>query len=209
MPTIDSDAHVVETEHTWDFMERADQKYRPLIVRPRGEGGGEYWFIDGKIRGLVRIVMTARELAEVSERTGRDMQTPRETREMENVPARLKHMDELGIDVQVLYPTIFIEQITDKVEWEIAIAKGYNRWLADIYRQGQGRLRWICVLPLLDMSASIEELKFCQQHGACGVFMRGLEGQRLITDPYFYPLYEKISALNLAVGVHVGNGNPK
>ena len=209
MPTIDSDAHVVETEHTWDFMERADQKYRPLIVRPRGEGGGEYWFIDGKIRGLVRIVMTARELAEVSERTGRDMQTPRETREMENVPARLKHMDELGIDVQVLYPTIFIEQITDKVEWEIAIAKGYNRWLADIYRQGQGRLRWICVLPLLDMSASIEELKFCQQHGACGVFMRGIEGQRLITDPYFYPLYEEISALDLAVGVHVGNGNPQ
>ena len=43
MPTIDSDAHVVETEHTWDFMEREDQKYRPLIVRPRGEGGGEYW----------------------------------------------------------------------------------------------------------------------------------------------------------------------
>ena len=47
MPTIDSDAHVVESEHTWDFMDRADQKYRPLIVRPRGEGGGEYWFIDG------------------------------------------------------------------------------------------------------------------------------------------------------------------
>src|SRR5262245_8752448 len=93
MPTIDSDAHVVETEHTWDFMERADQKYRPLIVRPRGEGGGEYWFIDGKIRGLVRIVMTARELADVSARTGRAMETPRETREMENVPARLKHMD--------------------------------------------------------------------------------------------------------------------
>ena len=42
MPTIDSDSHVVETEHTWDFMDRADQKYRPLIVRPRSEGGGEY-----------------------------------------------------------------------------------------------------------------------------------------------------------------------
>src|SRR5919109_3426457 len=105
MPTIDSDAHVVETEHTWDFMARADQKYRPLIVRPRGAEGAEYWFIDGKIRGLVRIVMTARELDEVSERTGRDMRTPRATREMENVQARLDHMDELGIDVQVLYPT--------------------------------------------------------------------------------------------------------
>jgi predicted TIM-barrel fold metal-dependent hydrolase len=209
MPTIDADAHVVESEHTWDFMERSDQKYRPLIVRPRGEDGGEYWFVDGKIRGLVRIVMTAQQLAEVSERTGRAMHTPRETREMENVPARLSHMDELGIDTQVLYPTIFIEQVTDKPAWEIAICKGYNRWLADIYKQGQGRLRWICVLPLLDMSASLEELKFCKQHGAVGVFMRGIEGNRLITDPYFYPLYEEMSRLEMAVGVHVGNGNPQ
>jgi predicted TIM-barrel fold metal-dependent hydrolase len=209
MSTIDSDAHVVESEHTWDFMEPSDQKYRPLVVRPGGEGGGEYWYIDGKIRGLVRVVLTARQLADISERTGRDMNTPKETREMENVPARLKHMDELGIDVQVLYPTMFIEQIADKPEWETPICRGYNRWLADIYRQGQGRLRWICVLPLLDMSASLEEVRFCKSHGACGVFMRGIEGHRLITDPYFYPLYEEMSRLELTVGVHVGIGNPQ
>ena len=209
MPTIDADAHVVESEHTWDFMDPADQKYRPVIVRPQGEGGGEYWFVESKIRGLVRVVLTAQQLDEVAKRTGRVMATPRETREMENVPARLKHMDELGIDVQVLYPTMFIEQVTDKVHWEIAICKGYNRWLANIYQQGQGRLIWICVLPLLDMSATLEELKFCKANGACGVFMRGLEGHRLITDPYFYPLYEEMSRLDLAVGVHVGNGNPQ
>jgi uncharacterized protein len=209
MPTIDSDAHVVESEHTWDFMEAADQKYRPVIVRPRGDTKAEYWFIDGKIRGLVRVVMTAKEMNEVAERTGRVMTTPRETREMENVAARLKHMDELGIDIQVLYPTMFIEQISDKPEWEIAICRGYNRWLADIYRQGQGRLRWICMLPLLDMSAAVEELKFCRQHGACGVFMRGIEGQRMITDPYFYSLYDEMSRLDMAVGVHVGNGSPQ
>ncbi|MGH7871613.1 MAG: amidohydrolase family protein, partial [Candidatus Binatia bacterium] len=208
MPTIDADAHVVESERTWDYIDQADQKYRPLIVKPRGEGGGEYWYIDGKIRGLVRIVLTAQHVADVAKRTGRDMNTPQETREMENVPARLKHMEELGIDVQVLYPTMFIEQIADKPEWEVPISKGYNRWLADIHAQGQGRLRWICVLPLLDMSAALEELKFCAQHGACGVFMRGIEGQRMITDPYFYPLYEDMSRLNLAVGVHVGNANP-
>ena len=148
MPTIDSDAHVVESEHTWDYMEPAHQKYRPIIVRPRGEGGGEFWFIDGKIRGLVRLVLTAQQLDEISVRTGRQMHTARETREMENVQARLRHMDELGIDIQVLYPSIFIEQVTDKPEWEVPICKGYNRWLADIYKQSQGRLRWICVLPL-------------------------------------------------------------
>jgi len=209
MPTIDSDAHVVESEHTWDFMDAADRKYRPVIVKPRGDGSAEYWFIDGKIRGLVRAVMTAQEMDDVANRTGRVMNTPRETREMENVAARLRHLDELGIDVQVLYPTMFIEQISDKPAWEIAICKGYNRWLADIYRQGNGRLRWICVLPLLDISATLEEVKFCKQHGACGVFMRGIEGQRMITDPYFYPLYEEMSRLNVAVGVHVGNGSPQ
>ena len=156
MPTIDSDAHVVESERTWDYIDKADQKYRPLIVKPRGEGGGEFWYIDGKIRGLVRIVLTARDVEDVARRTGRDMNTPQETREMENVPARLRHMDELGVDVQVLYPTMFIEQIADKPEWEIPISKGYNRWLADIHSQGQGRLRWICVLPLRDMSVRID-----------------------------------------------------
>ena len=209
MPTIDSDAHVVESERTWDYMEKADQKYRPVIVKPRGGSNAEYWFIDGKIRGLVRVIMTAKEMAEVAQRTGRVMGTPQETREMENVPARLKHMDELGIDVQVLYPTMFIEQITEKPAWEVAICRGYNRWLADIYQQGRGRLRWICVLPLLDMSATLEELKFCQQNGAVGVFMRGIEGSRMITDPYFYPLYDAMSRLDMAVGVHVGNGSPQ
>ncbi len=140
MPTIDSDAHVVESERTWDYMDKADQKYRPVIVKPRGNGSAEYWFIDGKIRGLVRVIMTAKEMDDVAQRTGRVMGTPQETREMENVPARLKHMDELGIDVQVLYPTMFIEQISDKPAWEIAICNGYNRWLADIYQQGQGTL---------------------------------------------------------------------
>ena len=55
MPVIDSDAHVVETEHTWDFIPQEGQKYRPVIVAPHGEEGRQYWMVDGKIRGLARI----------------------------------------------------------------------------------------------------------------------------------------------------------
>src|SRR5688500_12902218 len=185
MPTIDSDAHVVESERTWDYIDKADQKYRPLIVKPRGEGGGEFWYIDGKIRGLVRIVLTARDVEDVAKRTGRKMDTPQETREMENVPARLKHMDELGIDVQVLYPTIFIEHVADRPEVEIALCKSYNRWMANIWEQGKGRLRWVTPLPLQTIDEAVEQLKFAHDHGACAVFMRGIEGQRLTHDPYF------------------------
>ena len=35
--TIDSDAHVVETDHTWDFMDPSEEKYRPQLY---GTDGG-------------------------------------------------------------------------------------------------------------------------------------------------------------------------
>jgi len=52
MVVIDSDAHVVETEHTWDYMEASDSKYRPRIVT--GDDDTKYWVIDGQIRGQAR-----------------------------------------------------------------------------------------------------------------------------------------------------------
>jgi predicted TIM-barrel fold metal-dependent hydrolase len=208
MATIDADAHVVETDRTWDYLEPAEMKYRPRIVKPDGESAREYWLIDGKLRGLARQVVTAQQFAEISRRAGRRMDTTQELRDMENVPARLEHMDALGIDVQVLYPTIFIEQVTDNPDIDIALARAYNRWLTDLWTQGAGRLRWICVLPLLDMSAALEEMRYAKEHGACGVFMRGFESHRIITDPYFYPLFEQASALDMPIGVHVGNANP-
>ena len=42
MAVIDADTHVIETEHTWDYMEPAEQQFRPLVVTPKGEGGREY-----------------------------------------------------------------------------------------------------------------------------------------------------------------------
>jgi uncharacterized protein len=209
MPAIDADAHVVESEHTWDYMDAADQRYRPRLVGGEGESGRQHWMVEGKIRGLARNVLTARQFAEVSARAGRLMDTPQETREMENVEARVRHMDELGIDIQVLHPTIFIERVADTPEAEIPICRSYNRWLADIHAQGGGRLRWSCVPPLLDRDAAIEEIRFSKEHGSCAVFIRGVEGGRLITDPYFFPIFEEAERLNMAIAIHVANGNPE
>ncbi len=208
MPTIDSDAHVVESERTWDYMDPADQKYRPILIRPQGETTAEYWMIDGKIRGIARQVITSQRFTELSRTAGRRMDTPQDTRDMEDVPARLSHMDELGVDVQVLYPSIFIEQVADKAEWEVPICRGFNRWMADIWSQSPDRLRWICAPPLLSIPDTIDEMRYSKEHGAVGVFMRGLEGDRLIHDPYFYPLYEEASRLNMVIAVHIGNANP-
>lgn len=208
MPTIDSDAHVVESARTWDFMDPSDAKYRPRLVAPDGVEGTQYWMVGDKIKGIARQVMTSEKFAQLTRVGGRVMDSPEEARAMENVDVRLDHMDELGIDVQVLYPTFFIQHITDDPKAEVAICRGWNRWLGDIWGQSNGRLPWTAVLPMLDMPNALEELRWARQHGAVGVFLRVIEGSRLLHDPYFYPVYDEAVRLNMAACVHVGAANP-
>ena len=208
MPVVDADTHVVETEHTWDFLDPSEEKYRPIVVAPRGEEGRFYWYVDGKIRGLARNAVTAQDVKKLEQLTGRRMDAPEAARTGENVQVRLDHMDRLGVDVQVLWPTIFLERVADKPEVEAAVCRSYNRWLAGIWGQSQNRLRWMAVLPLQTMSEAIEQLDYCQAHGAVGIFMRGIEGEWLVNDPYFDPLYHEVIRRNMVVGVHAGIGNP-
>ena len=99
MMVIDSDAHVLETERTWDYMLESERPYKPRIVATPNDqsSGGESWLVDGIYIGKARNV-------------GAD--TSRAAREMDDIRGRLRHMDELGIDVQVLYPTIFLRPYT-------------------------------------------------------------------------------------------------
>lgn len=205
MPTIDSDTHVIETERTWDFIEPADQKYRPVIVTPRGQESTEYWMVDGKLWGIARF--GGRDFKKLSELSGRDMNAPVEAREMDDIERRLAHMDELEVDTQVLYPTIFLSRAAERPAVDVAICRGYNRWLADIWSRSDDRLKWVAVPPLLSMPDALDELRWSKEHGACGVFMRSIEGQRVLSDPYLFPLYEEASRLDLPITVHIANSN--
>ena len=194
MPTIDADAHVIETDHTWDFMDETEAKYRPVNLTTTDQGSNRlYWIIDGKLK---------------PRRTNIGLDTKETSREMLDVEARLQHMDQLGVDIQVLYPTIFTRKMADNPAADLALAKSYNRWLAEIWSQGKGRLRWIAVPPLLDLSKAPAVLEFAKENGACGVFMRGFEGDRHLSDPYFFRLYDIASNLDLPICIHAGNANP-
>jgi hypothetical protein len=46
MPTIDADAHVIESERTWDYIE--DDKLRPFLITPGGSRP-QNWLIDGRV----------------------------------------------------------------------------------------------------------------------------------------------------------------
>src|SRR4249920_1390088 len=51
---IDADAHVVECERTWEFMDPSERQYRPTPLQTAEKGGvkQQFWLVDGKVRGL-------------------------------------------------------------------------------------------------------------------------------------------------------------
>src|SRR5713226_578476 len=130
---IDTDAHVIETEQTWSYLQPHEERYRPLLVASEKHRTREYWVVMDKIAGFRFPNQTAQELDELSQRTGRDMNTSAEARELSAVEQRLTHMDEVGIDIQVLHNTLWIEQVTNRAEAEFALCRSYNRWLGDIW----------------------------------------------------------------------------
>src|SRR5262249_25590607 len=80
--------------------------------------------------------------------------------------------------------------------------------MAGVWEQAQGRLRWVVVPPLRSIDASIEEINFAKQHGAVGLFFRGIERDRTLDDSYFFPVYQEAARLNMPICVHTGAGCP-
>lgn len=202
MPVIDADAHVDETDATWDFLDDAHKNLRPITAVAVADAATEgvarnflrYWNIDGHMR-LRRMRDDVR--------TG----TTEDTRELKDVPARLRQMDELGVDVQVLYPTLMLSAVSTKPEVELALCRAYNRWIASRCAESGGRLRWVASLPVLSIDKAVDEMTWAKEHGAAGALKRGIEaGQRSAGDPYFHPLYRRAMELDLAMCVHIGAG---
>jgi len=204
MSMIDADTHVDECEETWKALEGTPYaKYIPVTVSmPPDEAQragynattSRCWVVEGRLQN--RAIRD-----EVNH-------PPRLFRELQDVPGRLAHMDKMGVDVQVIFPTFFIRYNTNNAEAESALTTTYNRWLAEKCAGTNGRLRWAAVLPLLRPDKAVEELRWAKEHGACGIFKRGFDLNRKVTDPHFFPIYEEASALDLPLCIHTGHPLP-
>jgi predicted TIM-barrel fold metal-dependent hydrolase len=203
---IDSDAHVVENDHTWDYMDPGEEKFRPqLYATPNSIR--QHWVIDGKMCGLRQPSLTEQMLQSMTDRIGRSFMTEGASREMDDVSLRIAHMDRLGIDIQVLHNTLWISRITERPEIDIALTKSWNRWMAEVWKAGKGRLRWISVLPLTHLDTAIGMMDYAKENGAAGVAIRPFEGSRFMVDPYFHPFYEAAEKRGLPVIIHIANAN--
>lgn len=198
MSTIDADAHVLESPRTWEYLTEAEKKYTPMVVQQvsgavaTGLGGNvmqEYWVVDGRLHNKQLNV---------------GLDTTPEARELSDLDARLRHMRELEIDAQVIYPTLFLRPYTVNRDVEYALVRAYNRWLCDLCKPAPQQLKWIVCPPLLSMEKLRAELEWGKKNGAVGIFLRGLECERMLSDPYFFPLYEMAGELDMPLCFHSG-----
>jgi predicted TIM-barrel fold metal-dependent hydrolase len=197
---IDSDTHVDETDETWDYMLPGDEAFKPTTQSPSKPDPNRppirYWLIDGK-RKHRRI----RDDAKAG--------TPLAARELLDVETRVAHMDELGTEIQVIYPSLFLVEPTTQADVELAVTRSYNRWMADRCDRSKGRLRWIVVPSARNPAEWEAELRLAKDHGACGVLKKGdHEAEKWPSDEYFFPMYQAAEELDLPLCFHLGSGTP-
>src|SRR5262245_20757035 len=102
---VDVDAHVDESEATWEYLDDGARRFKPVTVDPgAATAPGDsrphrLWLIDGNIR-----LRRWRD----DKRTG----TAKTTRELIDVEARIRHMDALRVDLQGLYATLSLHPYT-------------------------------------------------------------------------------------------------
>ncbi len=197
---IDADTHVDECEETWSYIPKSQESVRPgTVVFVEGtkpsylpDGYERMWFVDGQVY--------TRQFRS-DERTG----TTVGSRELRDIPARLHDMDELGVGTQVIFPTMFLMEVTRRPEIEVVLCEAYNRWMADRCGESGGRLRWVAVAPCNAMPEALLEMRRAREAGAIGVLRRGVDcGDKTANDPYFLPLYAAAQDLDLPVCFHTG-----
>jgi len=129
--------------------------------------------------------------------------------------ARVRVMDEQGLDAALLFPTLGCgveEALRNDVPATMASLSAFNRWLEDDWGfSHQGRLIGVPMLSLADPDAALAELSSLLQRGARAVHVRPAPvpkpggGGRSLGDPLHDPIWARLAEAGVPVAFHLGD----
>jgi uncharacterized protein len=199
---VDADGHVVEPLAAWASV---PEPHRPRIERDA--------------HGFERGVVGDTEILAVPLGTlatpGARFDDPADSRPLEaalaggsDPVARLADMDAEGIDRAVLYPSIglYVWALEDPAA-AVAVARGYNDWLASYCAADPGRLFGAAMLPVQDPGAAALELRRAHDElGFVAAFVRPnpCRGRSLPHRDYD-AIWRAAEETGTAIGVHEGS----
>jgi uncharacterized protein len=209
---IDTDAHWSEPHDLWTS--RAPAKYRDLVPQVVTHNGKRRWVVNGDIAIAGDSAVSA--IAPSGEKLGGlgflkvdfDHAHPA-SGQME---ARLQMMDELGIEVQILYPNVagFGNQNFMRVEdygLRRACVEIYNDFMAELQDASGNRLLPMILVPWWDIAGTVEEIQRCSAMGMKGVVMCSNphdSGMPDFCQADWEPFWETCEGLGTPINFHIG-----
>jgi predicted TIM-barrel fold metal-dependent hydrolase len=195
---------VEESVDTWSYLAPEFYPFRPIpVVFPEDTCFGERnaaWVIDYKLRHFAATPTLMKQASE------KGVSIP--VQEMKDVAGRLDCMDDLGIDRQVVFPSVWLGCLAENVDLEAALAKSYNRFMASQCGQSAGRLWYVAVVTWRRPDLAVQEIRRVKEQGCvAGIFARGLEWDMPLSHPALRPIFQEAERQDLPVAVHVGNGS--
>jgi uncharacterized protein len=120
----------------------------------------------------------------------------------------LRDLEIEGLDAVALYPTLclmapWIPRLGG--DFAAAIARAYNDYIHDLCAADRRRLRPVMVIAPHDIGEALREVERNEARGFIGVFVRPNPiYDRTLGHPDYWPLYERLQALDLPLGIHEG-----
>jgi uncharacterized protein len=205
---VDTDTHQMEPPRMWET--HIETRFKTHAPRPQTIDGRHTMAVEGE--SLTNEGKYPFSTPEFLAALMRGMQRFERARGAAfNAQSRLQDMDEQGVDVQILYPTVggqLLGREFEDTELLAACCRAYNDWSAAYCQADAQRLRWAAMLPLQDIELAIAEARRAAANGAVSFYVRPnpIKGRNLSHRDYF-PLWAEIERLDTPVSIH-DSGSP-
>ncbi|MBM9593179.1 amidohydrolase family protein [Roseitranquillus sediminis] len=194
---VDVDSHHYENEASTEIADYVENEvmrneilYQGISRKGISTGFGQYQDLGGR---LVRY--PRRKSEEVPETPHRDITLMR------------RWMDAMGVDIACMFPTPLLNLgLSPRVDLEVELAMGYNRWLCERVLQEDHRLKSMLYLPFNDPEACLKVIEmFGDKPGVIG-FMVTSTRYRGVYDNAYVRTYRMLEERGLPLGFHTGLG---
>ena len=214
---FDADAHAMMSPRMWETLpkEYLARRPRPTRVYDAADMGRwtNGWLVEGQLipHSLGPGSQPGNEPARVLEEFGAKSSSediPLGSFDLSDPQARLRGMDSMGVDYQMLYPTTLYARMTGDPGFEAALMRAYNRYIGKQCRLAPRRLKWAGLLPLRDSKQGCEAIEEMITLGSTAAVVYGTAGDRLLCHPSFTPVWDELHRSGLPLCVHMGMSYP-
>jgi predicted TIM-barrel fold metal-dependent hydrolase len=214
---FDADAHAMMSPRMWETLPQHyfARRPRPTRVADASDMGRwtNGWLVEGQIipHAIGPGSQPGNEPARVLEEFGacsNNVDFPFSGFDLSDPSARLRGLDYMGIDHQMLYPTTLYARMTSDPGFEAALFRSYNRYMGQQFKLASKRLKWAGLLPLRDARQGCDAVEEMGKLGATAAVVYGTAGDRLLCHPSFTPVWDELHRAGLPLCVHMGMSYP-